>query len=178
LSNLVRWKVLPRSLPQCLHYISCSGLLACFISFASWVMQYFLNHLVIMFVFLRWLWFLWPFTVPTWSKAWVLVAWILGSCVWSLSLCVVSCGSRGLASGWCPVHGVLPNVEMIHNCGSHSELQEATRLMVLMVFLIISIWFRFSWLCLGILCHIHIIVSDRSCIFSLHFLAEGYLVPY
>jgi hypothetical protein len=40
-----------------------------------------------------------------------------------LSFCVVlSCTGRDLASGWSPVQGVVPNVELIHKFTSNSEL--------------------------------------------------------
>jgi hypothetical protein len=54
------------------------------------------------------------------SRAWVLAAWILGSwvriplnhgCLSSPFLCCVVLLDRGLATGWPPVQGVLPNVE-------------------------------------------------------------------
>jgi hypothetical protein len=65
-------------------------------------------------------------------KAWILAIWILGPGFESLSrhgclsspLCVfMSSESRGLASNRHPVQGVIPNVKVIHNFRSNSELK-------------------------------------------------------
>jgi hypothetical protein len=67
------------------------------------------------------------------SKAWVLLAWILGPRLliplkaWIFVLCCTVVRWHGPCDGLIPLQGVLPNVELIHNFERNSELEQVTQ---------------------------------------------------